>query len=243
MDNVAATHTHGIKVEGSYPSKVTGEHCSLTIESSLFAQSSYVTKPTQAITGSYVLIDKSATRAGSSFKPRVTIRNSKFRLGHAKLGGAIFVNGVDKISLLLSGSRFENNVADLNGGAIFLDNLDDYAVDVSGSEFVYNSCRLYGDNVFVRQTKSTKNSVPTAKRMLDALPPTKKATATRQVVINETKFTTPMAGNQLYLDAIETVVLNKLQFNPIQDSQAIEGGSIYCLDCYSLSLTNSTFDR
>ena len=150
VDNVAATHTHGIKVEGSYSPQAPGEHCQLLIESCLFAQSSYVTEPTQAITGSYILIDKSATTAGAIFKPRVTIGNSKFRLGHAKQGGAIFVSGVDKLSLSLAGSRFENNVADLNGGAIFLDDLDDYAVDVSGSEFVYNSCRLYGDNIFAR---------------------------------------------------------------------------------------------
>ena len=37
VDNVAATITHGIKMEGSYPTDFVGEHCSLTIESSLFA--------------------------------------------------------------------------------------------------------------------------------------------------------------------------------------------------------------
>jgi hypothetical protein len=81
------------------------------------------------------------------------------------------------------------------------------------------------------------------KRMLKASPTTKTASPSRFINITDAKFTTPMAGNQLYLEAMEAVILSKLHFNPIQDSQAIEGGSIYCLDCFSLSLTNSTFDQ
>lgn len=59
--------------------------------------------------------------------------------------------------------------------------------------------------------------------------------------MNNVTLTTPNAMNQLYFEGIKNLNLEKMTFNQIQDSQSIEGSSIYCTNCFTFSLNNSTF--
>jgi len=63
----------------------------------------------------------------------------------------------------------------------------------------------------------------------------------RQVSLTNISFTTPSANNQLFFGGIETLTLQALTFNENQDSKALEGGSLYIKDCFTVSILYNQF--
>ena len=120
------------------------------------------------------------------------------------------------------------------------DELDEYLITINRTAFAYNLGRKYGDNFYVRQTKSTK-AASTRRRMLAAAAGTVVAAPQRTIKMNQINQTTPLTYNQMYFEGIQTLELNALTFNQVLDSQALEGASIYCLNCYKLVISNSSF--
>lgn len=120
------------------------------------------------------------------------------------------------------------------------DELDEYLITINRTDFAYNLGRKYGDNFYARQTKSTK-ALSTRRRMLPAAAGTVAAAPQRTIKMDQINQTTPLTYNQMYFEGIQTLELNAVTFNKVLDSQALEGASIYCLNCYKLLISNSSF--
>jgi hypothetical protein len=191
--------------------------------------------------GAYLNIGYTAqAKSTDYFGPRVVLQGNAFRLGSARGGGAIYAAGINSIDITIEDSEFDNNKAYINGGTIMFDELDEYFISINRTNFAYNLGRKYGDNFYARQTKSTK-AVNTRRRMLSAAAGTAAAAPRRIIRMNQINQTTPLTYNQMYFEGIQTLELNMVIANKILDSQALEGASIYCLNCYKVAISNSSF--
>lgn len=56
------------------------------------------------------------------------MNGTSFGLGAAQYGGAIYAADMDDFTMTAYGTRFGNNRAQVNGGAIYLDGLDKYSI-------------------------------------------------------------------------------------------------------------------
>ena len=58
----------------------------------------------------------------------------------------------------------------------------------------------------------------------------------RDIVVYDSQFTTPETFNQLYFENVGSVAVQLSTFHSIDDSQALEGASLYCMNCLQVSL-------
>lgn len=148
---------------------------------------------------------------------------------------------MDNLTLDLSRSTFANNSAALDGGVVYLRGLDSYSVLVTDSAFEDNTCGKYGDNIFAKpRLPATQAEVaPPTRRLNEAKPAY--SDDVRKLVIASTSFSTPNYHNQLYFENVSNLEISNVTFGNVSNSLAIEGGSMYLLNCVNVSVSSSTF--
>ena len=98
------------------------------------------------------------------FEPFVSISNSEFNYGQANYGGALAVQDIKNITLIIDQSKFINNQGEFNGGAVYLDDLATYNISINNTQFRENKCNIfYGDAVYAKQTKLVPDIVTVVK--------------------------------------------------------------------------------
>jgi hypothetical protein len=81
--------------------------------------------------------------------------------------------------------------------------------------------------------------------------PGKKSTETRQlaattytsnqITLKRSTFSAPGGSGQIRLINIKKIEMSELNFTALLDSNAVQGGSIYCRDCFQISISKSKF--
>jgi hypothetical protein len=54
-------------------------------------------------------------------------------------------------------------------------------------------------------------------------------------------FSTPGGSGQIRLISVKKIEMSDLSFTALVDSNAVQGGSIYCRDCFQISISTSKF--
>lgn len=63
----------------------------------------------------------------------------------------------------------------------------------------------------------------------------------RNINIISSNFSTPVSYNQIYFDGIQSANIEQSFFNTIQNSQALEGGSVYSKNTFNITFNSNIF--
>ena len=178
--------------------------------------------------------------------PIITITsNSVFRGGSANMGGVFFADSVPQLKLTVESTEIEGNKAALDGGVFYLKNLDYHQLIFEKVTFKSNVCGNYGDTIYfnssVRSDKlASLDAIGASRRRLATVPAATLAKK-RAITIQQSTFASPSGHNQIYMDKIEFIDVNKNTFSTMIDTQSLYGAGIMCVDCYTATFTGNEF--
>lgn len=150
-------------------------------------------------------------------------------------GGAIYISNPNA-RLELRGCTFSFNTAKIRGGAIYIENLETELVLTRDgprqNQFVSNQAYAGGDALYVRNQKP-----PVLMRRLMEETQVQEAA----IVIKHSEFKNPSGSGQLFFVNQPRLDFANLKFTEFKNTNAVQGGSIYCSNCLNVSIANSSF--
>lgn len=166
--------------------------------------------------------------------------NCIFKYGQARNGGAIYIKGQSgvQMTIAITGSNFNSNKAAINGGAIYIEDLDNHVAELTNLDFANNYGLKYGDNIYVRQASRLVNTNGVGRRLSQMVHTTGSSFKMKSITFN-----TPLTYNQIYVENVESVIMESLSFKSIVKVQAMEGAAIYMKNYLSAHIKDSTFPK